>query len=272
MSLYEILFATGTRPGLELARFGLGATFAAEFAGLLGNKIYSDEDGMLSRDAFLSLPTRRASLFALPFFHERSRWLLAAGLVAALAVAAGFVTKLSAAACFVIVASTTVRYQRLIHAGLTFGSLLLFFLIFSPAGTAYSVDHALGIAPHLDIGWSWGLVCARLQVNLLYAGAVVSKLLQAEWRDGSYTYHLLSHSNGRTRVPMPRFVANWAASRLATYAVIAVELVCPLTLWRPGLPSILSIVALLLLHASMSVFLKLRLFPFYVMSGLALFV
>jgi hypothetical protein len=169
------------------------------------------------------------------------------------------------------VSSTTVRYRNLLHAGLTFGSLLTFFLIFSPAGTSYSVDHLLGIT-RLDSGWGWGFLCAKLQVNLLYAGAVASKLRHPEWRDGTFTYRLLSHDTARTRVPMPRPVANWAVSRVATYLVLFVQLVCPLTMWWRGLPSILSIAALVLLHCSMSLFLKLRLFPFYVISGLALFV
>lgn len=272
MSLREALFSTETTLGLELARVCLGLTLAAEFLSILTHKIYSDEDGLLNREAFLALPNRRSSLFALDFFAGRSRWLLLLGLVSALSVAAGFLTKPSTVCCFVIVSSMTVRYQRILHAGVTFASLLLFFLIFSPAGTAYSVDRALGIALHLDVGWSWAVLCAKAQVTLLYLGAVVSKLKHPEWRDGTLTYRLLSHGNARTRVPMPPFVASWPVSRAATYGVILVELICPLTLWWRGLPSILSTAALLLLHLSMSVFLRVRLFPFYVLAGLALFV
>lgn len=270
MSLGDALFSMEPSRGLELARACLGLTFAAEFAVLLRNRLYAD-DGILSLEAFVALPRRRSSLFALDFFRERSRWLLWLGLASSSSMAVGFLTKPAILVSFIVVSSTTVRYKNLLHAGLTFASLLVFFLLFSPAGSSYSVDRLLGLTK-LDSGWSWGHLCAKLQVNLLYAGAVVSKLAHPEWRDGTLTYRLLSHDPTRTRLPMPRIVASWAVSRVATYAVIATQVVCPLLLWWRGTPSFVAIGALFLLHGSMSAFLNLRLFPFYVMSGLALFV
>jgi hypothetical protein len=246
-------------------------TFVAEFAWMLRSRLYSDVDGVLQHSAFLELPNRRWSLFALGPLHGRSRWILWAGLLASLGVAIGFLTKLFAVVAVVVINSTTVRYRNLVHAGLTFGSLVLFFLIFSPAGSSYSLDHLLGIA-RLDAGWAWGIYCAKIQVNLLYAGTALSKLMHPEWRDGTLMYRLLSHNVIRTRVPMPPWIANLAVSRASTYLVILVQLACPLALWWRGYPATVSITMLGLMHGSMSVFLRLRLFPLYVLSSLALFV
>jgi hypothetical protein len=51
VKLSDPLFSTAGSPALELARVCLGLTFSAEFLWLLTNKIYSDEDGMLTLDA-----------------------------------------------------------------------------------------------------------------------------------------------------------------------------------------------------------------------------
>ena len=248
-----------------VARILLGVGFLFDFLLLLFTPSGSNERSVISYQCYMLEGARSWSIFQYSFFvgkYERIPFMV--GVLFSVLLAVNIVPKISILIIVTLIISTNNRFPYLVHAGKTLGLLLLSFLFFAPAGT---------ITPNsveLNFGWPWAITCAKLQVSLMYMGTVYSKMRNADWRDGSMVYKILSHYYLRTTINMPQLFNYVIVIRAVTYGVILIQFICPILLWSSNW-RILGLVLLASLHIGLSLFLKLRTFPIYAFAGLSLF-
>ncbi|MEP7343271.1 MAG: HTTM domain-containing protein [Acidobacteriota bacterium] len=184
----------------------------------------------------------------------------------------GFYTRLSAALVFITLVSLHTRNVYLLNSGDTLQRLLCFFLIFSQAGGALSVDAWLAgasanMAAHMHDPWALRLM--QVMVAIIYLRTTYWKLYGATWRAGSATYFALSLYDFQRR-SLPHWLAQPWFYRAATYGTLALEGALGALLWcvPPRYPLLLAGVAL---HLGLEFFMRIGLFQWTMFTCLLLF-
>jgi hypothetical protein len=178
-------------------------------------------------------------------------------LLAAVALALGYRTRLAAVLVFVGL-MTVERHTPLVgNTGDGLLRILAFYLMFSPAGDALSLDRW-----RLDRErfWEfperapWALRLMQVQLSVVYLGTVWEKLQGETWRTGTAVSYSLRALEVQ-RVPPPSVVVeSLALSQLMTLGTLALELALGILVWnRAARPWVLALGVVLHLSIEVSI-------------------
>lgn len=194
----------------------------------------------------------------------------------AFALTLGLFTRVSAAAMFLCLLSLQQRNPIVLNSGDTFLRLATFFIIFSQAGAALSVDRFLRIKRHREQPGPppprepWAQRLIQLQLSFLYLYAVTWKLMGTMWVDGSAVYYT-SRLQEFWRLPLPYVFEHMWTIRLWSWSTLVLELSLALLIWVKELRYWV-IIGGVLLHIGIEWTMNIPLFGFIMMSAYVLFV
>jgi hypothetical protein len=219
-------------------------------------------------DVFAALPPTDAAVLAV----------FGATVLASVGLTVGYMTRWSAVVAFVGMVSIHHRNTLVLNSGDTLLRVLTFLLIFSPAGAAWSVDRWLARrggdpAPGPVLAAPWTRRLIQFQVALLYVSTAWWKLQGASWRDGTASYYVLRLVEfQRFPLPLEPLWVEWLpATRLFTWASLAVELALGLLAWVPAVRYPV-LAAGACLHLGLEYALNIPLFQWLMLASLVAFV
>jgi hypothetical protein len=188
--------------------------------------------------------------------------------IGVLGLLVGFCTQLSAALVFITLVSLHSRNLYVLNGGDTLQRLLSFFLIFSHAGYALSVDAWLAGTTR-TMADPWALRLMQVLLTIVYLRTTYWKLRGATWRAGSATYYALGLRDYQRR-KLPPWLARVWFYRAATYGTVALEGALGVLLWFDSLRYPL-LVAALVLHLGLHCFMRTGFFQWTMLTSLLLF-
>lgn len=258
-----------------LLRIGFGVLIFVDFLVL-----YRHVDMWFGPDGLLTFAASRAivdpdtiTLFQLfPDSHLAVHVLYALLLVQAVCLTIGYFGRVQAASLFVLVTSFQHRNIAMFDAEDHLLRLACFFLIFMPVDERWSVRSLVhGGRPNPGRTYPiWPLRLLQIEMSLIYLSAGLLKLAGEDWRSGVAIYYATQVDLFR-RFPLPGFlVHDLALSRLATWAVAALELTLGPALWW-GRTRTLAIAAAVTLHLAIEYSLNLFLFEWAMIVGVLSF-
>jgi hypothetical protein len=217
MAFYRIVFGVTV-----LADGLLMVEFLPEFFG---------SHGVLSEQSAARLaPGIRVNL--VPLLPSGDVWLFlffAAYLLAAVCLTIGLSTRTAATAVWLGLVSLHHRNPLILNSGDTFLRIAAFWLIFSPAGRALSIDSwRAGAAVPTAEPWAQRMI--QIQVSTLYATTVWLKLSGADWIDGTAVYWV-TRLPEFARFPVPYIFDHMWTIRALTWGTLVVELALASLVW-----------------------------------------
>jgi hypothetical protein len=181
-------------------------------------------------------PGPRLNLFtvmpASVFWVRMLFWVFAAS---AVCLAIGFLTRLNSVVVYVCLASIQQRNLFILHGGDTFLRVAGFFLIFSAAGAALSVDRLIRIwrgkeAAEIRPRRPWAQRMIQFELSLVYFVGFCWKVAGPMWVQGaalSYIYRL----DELQRFPLPSWFLNVTLMKLATWFTLVLEFALGVLIW-----------------------------------------
>lgn len=210
------------------------------------NFIWNHLDLFWTSDGFLTLQTAQdnVSRFRLSLFdylpdEPRAAILIAVlNLVGSIGVLFGFFTRTSLVIAFMTLLSFHSRNVLILNGADSIMRNLLFFLMFTPCGDAYSLDRLWkkwkGTAPATPVKKApWGLRLFQIQFCVIYVSTVLFKLKGSHWIDGTAVYYA-TRLDDFVRMPIPLF-NSILVIKLATWGTLVVELAMGLLVWAKEL-------------------------------------
>ncbi len=194
------------------------------------------QHGTLSLKASLRIyPSPAVNLFA--FLPSGTVWevfFLYVFVFAAATLTIGFMTRLSALLVYVGFLSIDHRLPLVMNSGNIFTQICAFFLIFSDAGLALSVDRIFRIVRGKEKGppqgkapWAQRLI--QIQLSLLYFWTFFWKANDKEWVHGVSIYYVSRDATWR-RMPVP-FYEYLPAIKLYTWGTLLMEFLLGTFVW-----------------------------------------
>ncbi|MCE9630599.1 MAG: HTTM domain-containing protein [Planctomycetia bacterium] len=227
---------------------------------------------MFTPDGIFPLELLRAfhddsAKWSLLFFIDAAWWggaVLAAGGIAGVLLACGCLTRAASVVGWVVVASVIRRTTPATHSGDLWLACLLFWSMFLPLGSVWSIDawrrgSRGGSTPPAAV-CSVATLAIVLQLVAIYFGAGLAKC-NATWFSGEAMSHALSIHDHGSRFGMLLANVPWIVRPL-TWTVLAVELAAPLILVacpRPAVRLVL-VAAFLMFHAAIWLTMSIGLF------------
>lgn len=221
-------------------------------------------------------PGTRLNLFAL--LPHSDAWIEALFWVflgSAVSLSAGLLTRLNSVIVFLCLTSIQQRNLYITHGGDTFLRLAGFFLIFAPAGAAFSVDRLIRIRRgkqdqriHARSPWAQRMI--QFQLALLYLATFCWKAQGAPWIDGTalrYVYHL----DELQRFPLPAWFLNPILLKFGTWFALALEFSLGVLVWIKEFRYYI-LTAGLLFHLLIEYSLNIPMFEWDVLSAYVLFI
>jgi hypothetical protein len=188
----------------------------------------------------------------------------------------GLATRISGIILFLMFASFFNRNPLIMNGADIMMRCSLFLVIFSPCANSCSVDRLIAIVRGKDPGGDPEPVCLwtqrlmQVQIALVYAATVASKLGGQYWINGTAVYFPL-HMDELKRFPLPALFDNLAVINLLTWGTIAVEASLATFIWyRKSRPYVLA--AGVLLHTGIEYSLNIPMFAFVMISSYLNFV
>jgi hypothetical protein len=228
-------------------------------------------------DGFLSLPT--SQLVADGLRINIFNWLSDANLstvfvflfylIASFTLTVGFWTRTSAAIVFLTLVSFHHRNLLILSSGDTLMRLISFLLIFSQAGTAYSIDQIRkGGVVVASSPWAQRLI--QYQVSLVYLMGVLWKLDGSTWIDGTAMYYA-SRLEEFWRFPVPYLFEHMWTLKLITWVTLNIELALGTLIWfrKYRYPVI---IAGVLMHLGIEYAMNIQLFEWLMIACYAVFI
>src|SRR5262249_31932910 len=220
----------------------------------------------LRLDVFVLLPQTDAAINA--FF-----WVF---LAAAVLLTAGLWTRFSSIFVFVCLASMHQRNLEITHGGDTFLRVAGFFLMFAPAGAAYSMDRLIRIrrgkesadAPPLVASWAQRMI--QFELALLYFVSFCWKVQGTAWINGTALYYVY-HLDEIQRFPLPQWLMHPLLLKIGSWFALALEFALAILIWVKELRYPLLVVGLLF-HLFLEYSLNLPMFEWGVLWAYVLFV
>ena len=178
----------------------------------------------------------RLNLFAIlpqsDAWIEALFWVL---LISAVSLSAGFLTRLNSVIVFLGLASMQQRNLYITHSGDRFLRVAALFLIFAPAGAAFSVNRLIAIRrgkpdPKTRPRSPWAQRMIQFQLAILYFAAFCSKAQGAPWIEGTelgYVYQL----DELRRFPLPTWSLNPIILKFGTWCALALEFSLGVLIW-----------------------------------------
>jgi hypothetical protein len=199
--------------------------------------------------------------------------------ILALALLVGFESRLAAIGSWLMLISLHHRVPPILSGADMLLRMLLFWAMFLPLGSKWSLDRLLGKGGLLRRGsfnggstLSAASACILIQIGLVYLFSAIAKS-NADWFEGRALAGSLAHDFfasrlGSSLLHFPGLL------RGATWATFVLEWVGPFLLFCPRGTSwvrMAVVAALALLHVGIAVFMEVGLFPFVSLAGLTLF-
>jgi hypothetical protein len=158
-----------------------------------------------------------------------------ATLAGAVGVMIGFKTRLATVLLFVGVMSFERRDPHILNAGDQLLRMMAFYLIFSPAGDALSLDRwrrARDDFWDFPLRAPWALRLMQIQLSVIYLATVWAKLGGERWRDGTAVSYVLRIED-YLRFPTPSLLADSVVlSELLTFGTLLLELALGILVWN----------------------------------------
>ncbi|WP_323173893.1 HTTM domain-containing protein [Natrialba sp. PRR66] len=266
------------RRALAAFRISIAALLIADLVGrtrLLG-MFYTDA-GVLPREALFSDYSSLTAYSVHTLSGEAwAQWLLflVAGLVA-LALLVGYRTRIATIVSWLLLVSLHVRNPMVLNAGDVLLRMLLFWSIFLPLGSRWSIDarrrnpaqSSGDAAPTIA---TIGTIAVLLQVLLMYLTNAVHKTRSDMWMSGEAVVHIFQadHLTVLLGNVLPEYTA---LLEVFTSAWMVLIVLSPLLLLLTGVPRALLVTGFAGMHLGMLVTLRIGLFPLIVVAGLLLF-
>ena len=220
-------------------------------------------------------PGTRINLFV--FLHNDAAisaffWL---GVIAAVFLTIGFLTRASSVVLFLCLTSLDERALYAIHAGDALMRVTGFWLMFAPAGAAFSVDRlariwrgkeGISIPPRSP----WAQRMIQFQVAILYLGTFWRKSMGPTCNNGTalfYVYHLEQFE----RFPMPSFLQDLPLIKLETWLTLAIEFALGVLIWFKELRYPLLAIGVVL-HLSLEYSMNVPLFQWIILATYVTFI
>ncbi|HEX7675188.1 MAG TPA: HTTM domain-containing protein [Bdellovibrio sp.] len=155
-------------------------------------------------------------------------------LVAALGVTFGLLTRTSILFAFLTVMSFHNRNVFILNSSDLVLRNLLFFMLFTPSGEAYSLDRLIkkmrGVAPAIPLERApWGLRLMQIQFCMIYIATVMFKMKGSYWADGTAIY-IATRLDEFVRMPLP-LLNNLFIIKMLTWGTLVVEFALGTLVW-----------------------------------------
>ncbi len=195
--------------------------------------------------------------------------------VTALLVTIGLFTRTSSIVLFLTLVTLHHRNPVILNSGDTWFRIAGFFLMFSQAGAALSVDRLVRIArgkesgaPEARVPWAMRMI--QLQLAFLYFHAFVWKAIGPMWLSGTAVYYT-SRLSEFWRFPVPYVFEHMWTIKIWTWATLVVEFALGTLVWVKELRYWV-LLAGLLMHLGIDYSMNIQLFAFVMVSAYVLFV
>jgi hypothetical protein len=245
--------------------------------------VFFGDNGILPMADALRL-TGRGRINVLAWLPNTPFWLhtfFVLFLLAALCLTAGLLTRLSAVAVFVALVSVHHRNVFLLNGADTFMRLDAFYLIFTPAGRALSVDRWLQARrarrrgdteplPPPQPAAPWGQRLIQIQLAIAYLATVRLKLMGVTWLNGTAVYYSTRLAEF-DRFPVPFIFRDPYSIKLSTWGTLVLEFALGALVWFRDLryPILLAGV---LLHLGLEYSMNIPLFQWLMITTYVLFI
>jgi hypothetical protein len=187
----------------------------------------------------------------------------------------GFLTRLNTLLVFLCLASIQQRNLYILHGGDTFLRVAGFFLIFAPAGAAFSVDRLIRIwrgkeDASIQPRSPWAQRMIQFELALVYFATFCVKVKGAPWLQGTAMYYVY-HLDEFKRFPIPSWFLHPLMLKLESWAALVLEFSLGVLIWVKELRYILLTLGLLF-HLSLEYSLNIPLFQWDILSAYILFI
>jgi len=221
-------------------------------------------------------PGIRLNLFTV--MPQDDRWIAAffwVFLACALLLTAGLWTRLSSVAVFLCLTSIQQRNLFILNGGDVFLRVTGFFLMFAPAGAAFSVDRLIRVrrgaeGRAIEPRAPWAQRMIQLERSLMYLTAFWWKVKGHTWLEGTALYYVI-HLHSIRRFPLPQWIQSTAMSHVGSWFTLALEFSLGVFLWFRRVRYPLMLVGLLF-HFCIEYALNLPMFTWDVLTAYILFV
>ncbi|QDK38779.1 HTTM domain-containing protein [Bdellovibrio sp. NC01] len=195
-------------------------------------------------------------------------------LAAALGVTFGLFTRTSILFAFLTVMSFHNRNVFILNSSDLVLRNLLFFMMFTPAGEAYSLDRLIarvrGLAPEIPaLRAPWGLRLMQIQFCLIYVSTVLFKMKGTYWADGTAIY-IATRLDEFVRIPLP-LLNNLVIIKLLTWGTLITEFSLGTLVWIKELRYWV-LLAGLGLHLGIEVVMNIPMFEWVMIAAMGLMI
>lgn len=201
-------------------------------------------------------------------------FLFAIHMVAAFCVAVGYRTRLATIVAWFLLVSLHNRNTYILNGGDVLFRCLYFFAMFLPLHARWSIDRALSpVKPSPDTNAYFGgpSIAITLQICYVYLATALLKTGKEWWPDGTASYFALSLDEFTTG--FGKWMLQWYdLLHYSTYAVYALEWAAAFMILSPFLHvplRFIAVLALMGLHLNFDLSMRLGIFPWVDIVGLA---
>lgn len=193
------------------------------------------------------------------------------GLLSSVCMCFGLATPLCTAIAYICFTSLCHRNPWIFHSGDSLLRIVLFFLIFSRAGSELSIDCYLYDMPMINnLGDPWCERLLQLVLCCLYLKTISWKLYNKVWINGEALYFPLKMQS-MVRFYIPDYFLPLWIIKIGTWTVLFSQLIIGISFFIKEL-RIFAVLLGILLHMCFHIFLRLDLFSFIVISSLLIYV
>ncbi|MDX1953231.1 MAG: HTTM domain-containing protein [Verrucomicrobiota bacterium] len=222
-------------------------------------------NGGQGMNLFRILPDGNAWIFSFFFIHVLS----------AIFVTLGFATRVNLILLFLTFTSLCHRNPLIVNSGDSFLRICVFFLIFSPAGAALSIDRLIRLARGKEQGppaliTPWVLRLIQLQTAWLYFTAYLWKIRGELWMNGTAVYYT-TRLEEFWRFPLPYIFEHLWTIKLWTWGTLIIEFAMGTLIWIKELRYWV-LLAGILLHLGIDYTMNIPLFGVIMVSAYITFV
>jgi hypothetical protein len=156
-------------------------------------------------------------------------------LLFAVLLAIGLFTRTSSVVTFLCLTSIQQRNLLICHSGDTFLRVSGFFLMFAPAGAAFSIDRlirlrvgreGLEILPRSP----WAQRMIQFELVTLYFVSFCWKAMGTPWVDGTALYYAI-HLDSMRRFPIPGWIQQPVLLKLGSWSTLLIEFSLGVLIW-----------------------------------------
>jgi hypothetical protein len=221
-------------------------------------------------------PGMRLNVFAvIPQTNAAIEALFWIALASAILLTIGLFTRVNTIIVFLCLASIDQRNLNILNGGDTFLRVAGFFLVFAPAGAAFSVDRLIrmrrGREPaEIPTSSPWAQRMIQIELALVYFVSFCWKIQGPSWIHGTALYYVY-HLDEIQRFPVPQWLLTPTILKLGTWAALAMEFSLGVLIWIKKLRYVILTLGLLF-HLYLEYSLNVPMFQWDVLSAYVLFI